>query len=71
MHKYHILKTQLMICFYLDNDIDGSILMSDEFDQSIIKELIPTLEDGVLFNITRNLLKENYEKVSYEKYLGY
>jgi hypothetical protein len=60
-----------MICFCPENNIDGSILMSDEFDQSIIKELIPTLEDGVLFNITRNLLKENYEKVSYEKYLGY
>lgn len=53
---------KLTIYFYLENNIDGLSLMNDEFDQSMIKELIPILRDRILFNIARKSLRYKYEK---------
>ncbi len=41
----------------LENEVDGSLLLNDGFDDSMIKELIPNLKHRVLFNNERKKLK--------------
>jgi hypothetical protein len=41
----------------LENEIDGSLLMSDGLDDTILKELIPPLKDRINFNSERKKLR--------------
>ncbi len=41
----------------LENDVDGSLLLDDGFDDSMVKDLIPNLKHRVLFNNERKKLK--------------
>jgi len=45
------------IVFILENEIDGSLLLNDGFDDSMMKELIPNLKSRILFNNERKKLK--------------
>ncbi len=41
----------------LENEIDGLLLMSDGLDDTILKELIPSLKYRIIFNGERKKLR--------------
>lgn len=50
-------RKEFSIVFILENEIDGSLLLNDGFDDSMMKELIPNLKSRILFNNERKKLK--------------
>ncbi|CAF1344861.1 unnamed protein product [Adineta steineri] len=43
---------------FQENEVDGSVLMSDGFDDNMIKELIPSFKQRVVFNSERKKLSQ-------------
>jgi hypothetical protein len=43
--------------FLLENEIDGSVLMDDNFDEAKIQELIPKMKHRLLFMKERKKLR--------------
>ena len=48
---------QSISLFVLENEIDGSALMDDSFDETMIKELIPIMRYRLKFNAERKKLR--------------
>jgi hypothetical protein len=45
-------------CLFLsENEVDGSVLMDENLDESIIQELIPTIKQRLLFKKEREKLR--------------
>jgi hypothetical protein len=51
------LKTETVLLMFLDEEIDGSLLMSDGFDDTLLKDLIPKVKQRIIFNDERMKLK--------------
>ncbi len=47
----------IILRIFLDNDINGSLLMSDGLDDATVKEFIPKLKHRILFNSERMKLR--------------
>ena len=47
----------LVVLLFLENEIDGTLLISDGLDDTLLKELIPQLKHRITFNDRRKKLK--------------
>ena len=55
-HRMEIFGSPCSVLIVLENEIDGSLLMSDGLDDTLLKELVPPLKYRIIFNSERKKL---------------
>ncbi|CAF3896022.1 unnamed protein product [Rotaria sordida] len=65
IEKFRVFKNKVIILpIVLENEIDGSLLMSDGLDDTLLKELIPPLKYRIIFNNERKKLRSRQQQKS-------